>query len=111
MLTEVLNAESTEPSLTSLKYYCYSNGNLIEQLTSGVILQTTSAGTLDTASSSIVPDDFRQSKHSNYTLSFKPVNYRQNMKLLLKVPVDIRMPLNQIKCFGVQGTDVTNLTC
>jgi hypothetical protein len=37
-LTQVKNAYSTEPSATSLKYSSYTDGQLMEQLTTGVII-------------------------------------------------------------------------
>ena len=33
------------------------------------------------------------------------------MYMVLKVPLDVTMPSEAIKCYGQQGTDVTDLKC
>ena len=46
-----------------------------------------------------------------YTLSFRPINYAQNLKIIVLVPKQIRFGSNVIKCSGVQGTDSEALKC
>jgi hypothetical protein len=60
---------------------------------------------------SVKPSDFRQSYAANYTLEFVPKNYQMNMKMVIMLPDEILFGSNQIKCYGLVGTDTPDLDC
>lgn len=86
MLTEITNAHSTQPSSKSVEYSSYTNGYLIETQTSQLILKNEEPGEFDWYSSSIIPGMFLKESIQNYTLSFVPKNYNQNMYIVLELP-------------------------
>ena len=49
---------------------------------------------------------------ANYTFSFQPNNYEQNMKIMLILPNQIYFPdEGNITCRGIKGTDKAELNC
>ena len=56
-----------------------SAGYLYESLSSGLTIQNTVTGTLNSGIASVQPNYFEKSALANYTFSFKPVNYERNM--------------------------------
>ena len=58
-----------------------------------------------------MPQDFRPSYANNYTLTLKPINYEQNMRIVITIPKEISLASNSIACIGLAGTDVQSLTC
>ncbi len=58
----------------------------------------------------ITPSYFERAKLANYTLTFKPVNFEANMRILITVPSTIYIPDN-VTCIGIAGVDNKDLTC
>lgn len=70
------------------------------------MLQNTVAGQLDPLSAFVVPSDFRQSVLANYTVTFTPENYLQNMAIQIQLPAEVRM-VAAVACFGADGKVLT----
>lgn len=86
---------------------------MIEQVTFSPILQITNnkPGLFNVSQTSFMPSDFRPSYANNYTLTLKPINYEQNMKIVVTIPKEISLASNSIACIGLAGTDAQILTC
>lgn len=86
---------------------------MIEQLTFSPSLQITNnkPGVFNVSQTSFMPQDFRPSYANNYTLTLKPINYEQNMRIVVTLPKEISLASNSIACIGLAGTDVQSLTC
>lgn len=110
-ITEVKNSPSYEPSIDSIHYSVYTQGALIEQKTSDLHITNSQSGEFSLDSVAVIPDDFRQSFATNYTLEFTPTNYQQNMKLMIGLPSEVLFGSNRIKCYGLIGTDKQDLDC
>jgi hypothetical protein len=68
-----------KPTLT-LGYFVYDkNGAVFEYLNENLNITMKQPGNLDPLTTSIIPSDFRQSYLANYTITFTPINFQQNM--------------------------------
>lgn len=76
-----------------------------------MIITNTVAGEIKSETMSVIPNDFRQSFAANYTLEFLPTNYQMNMKMVIMLPDEILFGSNNVKCYGVAGTDTPDLDC
>jgi hypothetical protein len=86
---------------------------MVEQLTFSSLLQITNnkPGLFNVSQTSFIPSDFRPSFTNNYTLTLMPINYEQNMKIVITIPKEISLASNSIACIGLAGTDAQILTC
>ena len=80
-------------------------------MTSNLNVTMKTPGTLNPITSSILPNDFRQSYAANYTLTFSPLNFQQNMKVVVTLPPEILFGSNKVLCYGAAGTDAVTLNC
>jgi hypothetical protein len=58
----------------------------METLTSGLTVTNTVPGLLNIFTTGVLPKSFSYGVWTNYSLSFVPLNYEQNMKILIAVP-------------------------
>jgi hypothetical protein len=84
---------------------------MMEQLSTGLIVTNTLPGLIDKTWASVVPSSFKQSDISNFTLTFKPVNYQKAMVIIVKLPAQIDITADPLKCYGKQGTDYPTVNC
>lgn len=85
-LTNIKNPHSTQPTSNSVVYSIYTQGELIEQKSTELIIENTEPGLLDALRSSVVPSEFKQNLATNYTITFQPINYQQNMRIVVRLP-------------------------
>ena len=71
----------------------------------------TIAGELSQFKNGLLPSEFKQNFNSNYTFEVSPVNYAQNMFIVLTLPKEIFFGSSNVNCYGLAGTDTENVTC
>ena len=102
------------PTDDAIQYTVYtSNGFMIEHtaFSDKLKVNNTVRGDLDPARSSARPDDFRQNVLANYTLAFSPVNYQQNLQIIITLPPQVKFSNKTLFCEGLAGTDYPTLNC
>jgi len=110
-VTNITSQSSLRPAVGSVEFKVLSaEGYIIEAQTSGFIIQNKFTGLLDINTTGISPNYFEKNAPANYTVSFNPINFEQNMKIHIGVPWSITIPDKPI-CRGLLGTDQTDLTC
>ena len=111
-ITNIKNPPSFEPTGDSIIYSVYtSEGILVEELSAGYQITNTEPGPLSHYKNGLLPDDFRASFETNYTLELYLANYKQNLDIVLTLPPEISFATDTIKCYGLQGTDSEDLAC
>ena len=48
---------------------------------------------------------------TNYTFELAPVNYAQNLDIVVTLPKQIALGKTPVNCYGIAGTDTEKLTC
>lgn len=82
MVTEITSPDSLKPLSGEIGYYITdSKGYMIEKLTKVITVQNTELGLFNTTFSGITPDYFDSNVKANYTFSFQPKNFEQNMQI------------------------------
>ena len=93
-------------------YYTQAQGSILEYYYTPLKFQNTQFGKIDTKAAGLSPNWWEKGRLANYTLTFNPVNYEQNMKIVVYVNQYVRIPQNWNKtCKGLVGVDKYNLTC
>jgi len=112
-VTDVRNPYSFRPT-DSLIYRVFTSDNvLFEELDEGMIITNTLTGNLSQYKNGLVPTVFESDVLTNYTVEVLPVNYEQNMNIIIYLPdgknetSKIKLPSEEegVECFGIQGTD------
>lgn len=114
MITDIKNPYSEEPTLDAINYSVYTEKMFeIEKTSFAHFLRVnnTIPGDFDVNKTSIVPNDFRLNEEANYTLSFSPVNYEQNMDIVLTIPKEVEFTSQPLRCEGIAGTDYPVVDC
>ena len=89
-VTNVKNPTSFEPTYESIRYSVYTADKiLIEDLQEGFKITNTEPGPLSLYKNGLLPDDFRASFETNYTLEVFLLNYKQNLNIILTLPPEI----------------------
>lgn len=78
-----------------------------------MIITNTLTGNLSQYKNGLVPTVFESDVLTNYTVEVLPVNYEQNMNIIIYLPdgknetSKIKLPSEEegVECFGIQGTD------
>jgi hypothetical protein len=59
---------------------------IIEEKTQGLELVNTETGYIDPTVTEVLPSYMEKDSYANYTFSFIPKNFEQNMKIYIKLP-------------------------
>jgi hypothetical protein len=80
MVTEITSPDSLKPLSGEITYQITdSDGYQIESLVQGLVVQNTELGYFNETFSGITPDYWDSNVLANYTFSFQPNNFEQNM--------------------------------
>ena len=87
---------------------------MFEELNTGLEIINLTPGELSQYKNGLIPKSFESDVLTNYTIEVLPVNYEQNMNIILHLPegknetAKIKLPIEEqgVKCFGLAGTDV-----
>ena len=110
LFTNVTSPDSLRPATGSIEYRVQtSKGYTIEAYTEDLEVVNTKAGQLLSQYAGVSPAYFEKDAITNYTVAFSPINYEQNMKIVVVVPEQITFN-ETIKCIGLDGTDTKDLT-
>ena len=85
-ITNVRNPYSFRPT-ESMIYQVYTADNvLFEELQEGLEIINTVHGDLSEFKNGLIPDSFESDVLTNYTVELLPVNYEQNMNIIIYLP-------------------------
>lgn len=113
-VTSIKNPFSFMPTDDTLQYTVYTdNGFMIEHtdFSYDLKINNTVEGEFDPNKTAAMPSDFRQNVRANYTLTFSPLNYQQNMKIVVTLPNEINFTNETLICEGMAGTDSPMIDC
>lgn len=61
-------------------------GAIIEEKAQGLELQNTETGHIDPEITEVLPSYMEKDSYANYTFSFIPKNFEQNMRVYIRLP-------------------------
>ena len=74
---------------------------MIEDLQEGFTITNTEPGPLSIYKNGLLPDDFRASFETNYTLEVYLLNYKQNLNIILTLPPEVAFGTDTVFCEGL----------
>lgn len=83
---------------------------MVEYLDEGVEIVNTLPGELNASITEVLPSYMEKSEFANYTLSFIPKNFEQNMKMYVVIPPQLALS-DELTCLGLVGTSQQALEC
>ena len=75
----------------------------MESMDEGVDIINTMPGELNASIVEVLPSYMEKDELANYTFSFIPKNFEQNMKMYLVVPMQLSLS-DDLTCLGLVGT-------
>ena len=112
-LSNVTVPGNTRPSTGTVEFQLKTgNGSSLEYLSTSLSFRNTEAGRIDPATAGVQPNYWEKGKLANYTFRFVPVNFEQNMKIVIGLDRRVTIPDNWNRtCRGIRGTDKSELAC
>jgi hypothetical protein len=111
MVTDVYPPSSLRPATESVYYESRTvNGSRIESQYFGVEVFNKDFATINASAAEVLPSYMEKAEYANYTISFIPTNFEQNMKIRIRVPYSLIVS-EPVECIGIAGTSQQTIEC